>query len=527
MKKVINRIIATILCAVMMFGSVPFLNSIFIVDSQAASVYTKEQIGNYRKKLYDYMKTMATLEWTASKTYTYQWWSSDSSRKVTIKKGWKMLGIPYKNYGSCKYSDMDIKKKLTVKDGVNYLGEDVGHNDCSTAVALSFYHVISDFKTTGCSQARFYPWSNSDFVPVGSYTVAKGLANTKKVSGNKAKIYEGYAQVKKGDILVNGGHVMMVKSVNAANKKVKVIDQAGVFFYGYKYNADKKAYSNCGAGKYPSGSRRSTWNIDHNVSFDSLWKNNYIPVQFKRFRSEEKAPSISLSVTSKDNGSATVTANVTKQLTVLKAAIVYTTDKKLITKDFTTDAGRQKAKDAKCYKNFYSSEDGQKTSTASYTIKKLKYDTNYYLKMIFSTPSGWIQSDAFAYNLAGIPTQKSGKTTIPYAQEIKYSDWGAWSGWSTKSVAKSDTVDVETRTAYQYYHYCEADGECSPVKDSAYPYFHLVTTLVKQPTDTENLNGKTYEYIAYSKSCPNECNEYFVLGTTTAYRYRTRQVIGN
>ena len=51
-----------------------------------------------------------------------------------------------------------------------------------------------------------------------------------------------------------------------------------------------------------------------------------------------------------------------------------------------------------------------------------------------------------------------------YDSKISYGAWGAWSGYSPTVQKKSETRDVQTRTAWRYYYYyCPVCGRCEPL----------------------------------------------------------------
>ncbi len=43
--------------------------------------------------------------------------------------------------------------------------------------------------------------------------------------------------------------------------------------------------------------------------------------------------------------------------------------------------------------------------SSSYTVKNLKENTKYYVKMVFKTPNGWISSDAATFT-TGVATEE-------------------------------------------------------------------------------------------------------------------------
>ena len=105
---------------------------------------------------------------------------------------------------------------------------------------------------------------------------------------------------------------------------------------------------------------------------------------------------------------------------------------------------------------------------------------------------------------------------------VSYGSWGSWSGWSLTAAAKSDTVDVETRTVYYYYHYCDGKGNFAPSTSYTYGKYgpHTLYSTTKLKIDRTSSTGLS---IADGEAkCAKGCGSYYYGGTKTQYRYRTR-----
>ena len=172
-----------------------------------------------------------------------------------------------------------------------------------------------------------------------------------------------------------------------------------------------------------------------------------------------------------------------------------------------------------------------KPSDASkYTIKeKTQYryrDKEFTTCTTSSTMSGWTYSSTESY----------------------WSDYGAWSDWSTNPVTASDSRQVDPQyvqptyaTKYQYFHYCNGGGNWgtwASTQVSNTPYYHTIT-FDAQLTDGPypNQYGTGGEYWKGSTGCTNGCTRWYV-GTNwqghnstvqvqtgggyTLYRYRDR-----
>ena len=113
---------------------------------------------------------------------------------------------------------------------------------------------------------------------------------------------------------------------------------------------------------------------------------------------------------------------------------------------------------------------------------------------------------------------------------IKYGPWSSWSGWKeTKenSTATKD-VQVDTRTAYKYQHYCDGTGKrMAPFKDySSWAKYgaHVLYFTKKQPisrySQVESL--RKYPITDNLSPCSKGMRSYYYMGTVTQYDCRSR-----
>ena len=119
-------------------------------------------------------------------------------------------------------------------------------------------------------------------------------------------------------------------------------------------------------------------------------------------------------------------------------------------------------------------------------------------------------------------TSSSLSEWTPSGSSVSYGSWGSWSGWSLTSQTKSDTKDVETRTVYYYYHYCDGNGNFAPSTSYAYGKYgpHTLYSTTKFKIDRTSTTGLS---IADGETkCEKKCGSYYYGGTKTQYRYRTR-----
>ena len=212
-------------------------------------VNTEEQD---RKTVVEYMRKMATVEWTPQRYIPY--WNVESKFK-----GWPAgsvyKGIPYTQ----KARETTYEKFCNNLNGMTYIGpvgrETYKGSDCSSSVCMAWKQINPDFPI--CSTEALLP-GNKGIRKVGLYNHTG--SNTKTFTNkeeNRNVLYVAYKQLQPGDVLVerNGdkGHVMMVSGVY--ENSVTVIEQT----------------------TYDSG-LQSTWRVDKEYSFDQLYQAGYLPV---------------------------------------------------------------------------------------------------------------------------------------------------------------------------------------------------------------------------------------------------------
>ena len=158
-------------------------------------------------------------------------------------EGWTYFGMPYRHMGA-SYSRIQylIDEDGYLKDFVydlpsielqNYMG-----NDCSTALIQALWTVSNSVDFGHCQ--RQYPWDESGgCLYVGDWEPDPGLSvadsRTHIEYNGEQKIYQAYAQLKKGDFYVYnipdvGGHTRM-----AAENAVVVYNQDGTINPNYSY----------------------------------------------------------------------------------------------------------------------------------------------------------------------------------------------------------------------------------------------------------------------------------------------------
>jgi len=129
------------------------------------------------------------------------------------------------------------------------------------------------------------------------------------------------------------------------------------------------------------------------------------------------------------------------------------------------------------------------------------------------------------------------KTTVQ-----EYSDWGAWSDWTTATITADDLTEVETATVWRYHYYicphCNAhicsDDICSSAESSCGAILLMTTNLTKYtllyPSSPQKNNmgtvrglaGGTTYYYTYINGTLAYANAHRADPSSTGYRSRTR-----
>ncbi|MBQ5970485.1 MAG: hypothetical protein IJL52_10335 [Clostridia bacterium] len=112
---------------------------------------------------------------------------------------------------------------------------------------------------------------------------------------------------------------------------------------------------------------------------------------------------------------------------------------------------------------------------------------------------------------------------IQSGSSVSYGTWGSWSGWSTTAQSSSDTKNVETRTVYYYYHYCDGKGNFAPSTGYAYGKYGPHTLYSTKKLTVDRISPETGLSISDGEQkCEKSCGSYYYGGTKTQYRYQTR-----
>lgn len=298
----------------------------FPIKSSSMSVAQK------RKLCVDFFRYAKTALWTPDESISYIYsakGSGDSMTGGTLYGGLPYVSISNGNiYRLLDYmgSDgkVDMSDMLGSTDGqlemskLKYFG-----NQCANGAHVGWQRVINS--VTGTATMRMT--KNNGYIPLGSYTYdtakiknwkdADGYRTTDVVRNNGEQVmFASYALLQPADGLVyytTAGHVLMVATaahveyvpgtddIDGIKSYITIIDQAQKW----------ETYTNTDGRTYQVKS-----SVDAKVTFQQLYKSNYLPFTFGEFTGadpvEATTCSFSLSadtITASDLFGATVTAN--------------------------------------------------------------------------------------------------------------------------------------------------------------------------------------------------------------------------
>ncbi len=212
------------------------------------------------------MRAMSAIRWTPQSDIPYY---SEESGKVFVA-GREYVGLPYTMGGgrtTCMGDPLGIFK-TKLEDGV-YVGP-TGPNayygsDCSSSVEGAWR--LAGYDTGAIYTGAMIPGENESLIAVGDYDVTDRSAATQSicVANGEERLFACYALLQKGDAVVRrvpsgssyAGHVRMVVDVDKERQTVTVIEQCG-------YGID--------------GQTTTTWRVDREYTFASLFANRYIPI---------------------------------------------------------------------------------------------------------------------------------------------------------------------------------------------------------------------------------------------------------
>lgn len=329
-------------------------------------------------------------------------------------------------------------------------------NDCADSVlwawgqvsdSLTFRYTGNMLKAMGCEYIGNY---------VMSYTNASGttvtMADTKTTfpsvdnnfTGTAAictfngtdVMYEAYGMLQFGDVLVNrksgadggdGGHAMMVKSINVANQTVTVMDQTTTNETALRkyFRGTTTTQPSCLAYDAELGAYVAVLQNESTYTFEELYNNGYLPMSCSELLDATDEISAEADYTYSEAATATGAENLFVGTVSSKYPIEYI---KLTITNTTTGA----SKESYCYRRETDRVGGSGTDKNYLTLPLTRFEEDADL--------GVLQGD-FDYSVLG-----SGDYTCTYAVKL--------SNVKNEEVFRTVTFNVaeDTSDAYRYYY---------------------------------------------------------------------------
>ena len=221
-----------------------------------------------RAKVVEYMRAAASIEWIPTEDIPY--WNPEHN--FSFKKGETYYGLPYTQYSRNNTLD-SFKTQIKTIDGVAYyVGpsdfDKYWGSDCSASVSNAWKQADPSFPSL--LTRRLIPDRPKEVVPVGKYVLNFYDETPEIVKENGFDtMAAAYAQLKPGDAVVMhhdyDGHVMLVLKNEPENSRLFIADQTGL---------------SKGVPKGRSG--RSTFRVDCEYSYQTLFDYSYIPIALKK-----------------------------------------------------------------------------------------------------------------------------------------------------------------------------------------------------------------------------------------------------
>ncbi len=232
------------------------------------------EVADLRKNIVDYMRSMSSVEWTPSESFSLNGDHNTWGVNLNFKKGQKYLGLPYTR----AFSGLDDFAKH-IENGV-YKGpcgsyDTMPGNNCSSSCDLSWRrYIVSNTEATYTYVPGF---GNKTIGPVGNYEYPSGNRDTFTIiSANKPEaIYEGYALCKPADAIVKwsdkgaAGHARMIAAEPTVVRNAQGKINAGRSYLTVIEQTNKLTETD---------GKQSTWLVDKIYTFSELLNDGYIPV---------------------------------------------------------------------------------------------------------------------------------------------------------------------------------------------------------------------------------------------------------
>ena len=243
--------------------------------------------GNPRDIVYDYMLKMAKIEWVAAENWTTTWkGEGDFGVNLSYTRGKKYYGVPYSQAnGSLDEFQQFINGKSFSPYPSPYYEEIVG-NHCSSSMVMSYQQVLN-FTYAGSlrplrSRLAYLRFPDGIEIPPSRNPTTNPddwISETVFKHNGQEAIYNGYAQLDKGDILyksIDGsGHTRMVHKSEPYYSAAGKLMAARSFVYCLEQT-----------NAWWDDQKNTTWWIDKKYTYSTLYDTLFMPVTFHLFHEE-------------------------------------------------------------------------------------------------------------------------------------------------------------------------------------------------------------------------------------------------
>ena len=234
--------------------------------------------GNPRDIVYNYMLSMAKIKWVATESWVTTWKEQgDFGVNLAYDVGKTYYGVPYARTNGTLDEFEQFVVDGTFKPNSPFYEEIVG-NHCSSSMVMSFQQII-DLTYSGAlkplrSRTGLLMFPKGVEIPParnGSTNPDNWISETCFAHNGQEAIFNGYAQLDKGDILyknIDGsGHTRMVSKVELYYSPTgKLMPNRSYVYCLEQTNA------------WYDTNKNSTWWIDKKYSFSQLWDTFFMPV---------------------------------------------------------------------------------------------------------------------------------------------------------------------------------------------------------------------------------------------------------
>ena len=242
-----------------------------------------------RDKVVQKMNEYATIEWHLHE-------SMPKSDGVYAKE-YTYYGLPYNHrWSTLSRVQYIIDEEGYIKDWVYDLPLDLQDaylaSDCMSTLWMAYRTVCNS--VDGCYCADMFPWQNKGTIAVGDWAWEENLGTADSQvyiqATGEQRMYEAYAQLKKGDFYLYmlkdlGGHVRM-----AAANAVVVRDQNGVIdpVYSYVVSSEQGApfHENQELMRY------SSCRANYKYTFANMLYDGSVPLTFEELQTGEMEPAV-------------------------------------------------------------------------------------------------------------------------------------------------------------------------------------------------------------------------------------------